>query len=631
MPQRTRAPLAVTTLALGVFVALSTHDARAQEVWLPSSGLSPIEQRLVIAAGPDRVTTWSSLRFDASAGPVAVVVPVTSGASLDWASDAWLEALEGATAPRIFPPKGTSAVCPGEEEPLSAFQVEGQTAHAVALVPAEAMILDDVATVAVWAELYGLVLSPAVEAQLTALTGHHFAVMRYDAPPGYSVTPTLRVTTPGAAPTMPLALTRASGQSLLATTWTFGAGRAALIGATEGALNPDALSWNAAQGTSTYRELRKLKLLALGPNGALVEAAGHEPLAKSVSIADGTASIDAVVTTYTNRAGAYGDATEDPAACALSMASALAGVLPLSAVCPRGELAVVGPAVPCVEVVGPGEADPEKLRCGPQADDLALALSGLSPASTWVTRTALLIADGATGITFPLGFPGGAALSPVVEAASVNLSDCGPSSTSSTGSGRGTSGGAGTGTGYPSGGGEPPHDTVYSETYVHTDLGCDCSGTADTYTTYDDGYDETYASDTSSDSCDGDTASSGNESGDSCSGDTTSSSSTESGDTCSGSSSSGADSGGDTCDGSSSSSSSGDSCDGGGSSGSSGGGCDSGGSSGSSGCSGGSSGGDCSVGGGRPRPPKLSVLAFAAAALLAPLRRLTRRKRSRKP
>jgi hypothetical protein len=625
VPQRTRALLAVTPLALLALVASITSDARAQEVWLPSTGVSPLEQRVVVAVGPDRVTTWSSLRFDAAAGPVGMVVPVASGASLDWASDAWIEALEVATAPRIFPPDGTSATCPGEEEPLSAFQVEGQTAHSITLVPLEAMILDDVPTVAVWADLYGLVLPPAVEAQLGALTGHHFAVMRYDAPPGFSVTPTLRVTTPGATPAMPLALTRASGQSLLATTWTFGAGRAAFVGATEATVNADGLAWNAAQGTSTYRELRELTLLALGAGGVIVEAAGHEPLAKSVSIADGTASIDAVVTTYASRAAAYGDASGDPAACALAMASALAGVLPVADVCPRGELAVVGPSVPCTETVGAGEADPEKLRCGPEADDLALALSGLQPANAWVTRTALLIADGKSGTTFPLGFPGGAAVTPLVEAASVDLSDCGPSSTSSTGSGRGA--GTGSGSGYPTGGAETPHDTVYSETYVHTDLGCDCSGTADTYTTYDDGSDASYydSSDTSSDSCDGDTASSGSESGDSCNGGSSSSSS-ESGDTCDGSSSSSGAESGDTCSGGSSSSSSGDSCDGGGSSGSSSSGCDSGGSSGSSGCSGGSSSGDCSVGGSRPRPPKLSILAFAAAALLAPLRRVTRRR-----
>lgn len=598
---------------------------------MPSGGVSPMEQRLVVAVGPDRVTTWSSLRFDASMGPVGVVVPVAAGASLDWASDAWIEALEVATAPRVFPPDGTSTTCPGEAEPLAPFDVVGQTAHASALGPIEVLLLDDLATVTVWADLYGLILPETVEAQLGALPGAHFVVMRYEAPSGYSLTPTLRVTTPGAAPVMPLALTRAVGQNLLATTWTFGAGRASLVGTTEAPVSLDALAWKAAEGASSYAELRELTLLALGPSGAIVEAAGHDPLTKNLAIAEGTASIDAVVTAYAQRASNYGDATGDPSGCALAMASTLAAVEPVAAVCPRADLGVVGPSVPCAEVVGAGQTDPEKLRCGPRTDDLALALSGLSPAATWVTRIAMLVADGKSGTAFSIGFPGGFDVIPLYEATSVDLSNCPSSSSSSTGAGSGS--GSGTGSGSPTGGSGEGHDIVYSETYVHTDLGCDCSGTADTYTTYDDGYDDgsSYdtSSDTSSDSCDGDTASSGTESGDSCSGGS-SSSSAESGDTCSGSSSS-ADSG-DTCSGgSSSSSSSGDSCSGGSSSGSSGGGCDSGGSSGSSGCSGGSSSGDCSVGGSRPRPPKLSILAFAAAALLAPLRRVTRRRKKAAP
>ena len=76
--------------------------------------------RVAVAAGPSRTTLWTSLRFTAAGGKMGIVVPAPPGTSLDISSDAWFEALEVATAPRVFPPGGSSFYCPGRSGPANA-------------------------------------------------------------------------------------------------------------------------------------------------------------------------------------------------------------------------------------------------------------------------------------------------------------------------------------------------------------------------------------------------------------------------------------------------------------------------------------------------------------------------------
>src|SRR5262249_38504169 len=126
-PGMLRHPLLATSLAC-LLVSLSGH-AHAAGAWIPSASFEPVEQRVAIAIGPQRTTLWTTLRFQASAGPVGIVVPAPPGASLDFSSDAWFEALDVATAPRIFPPIGASPYCPGTGGPGNIFEIAGTVAH----------------------------------------------------------------------------------------------------------------------------------------------------------------------------------------------------------------------------------------------------------------------------------------------------------------------------------------------------------------------------------------------------------------------------------------------------------------------------------------------------------------------
>jgi hypothetical protein len=55
-----------------------------------------------------------------------------------------------------------------------------------------------------------------------------------------------------------------------------------------------------------------------------------------------------------------------------------------------------------VEAPSGDEVSPDDLRCGATSDDLAIALSGLAPASAWVTRSRSLLSPGVFGADTPL-------------------------------------------------------------------------------------------------------------------------------------------------------------------------------------------------------------------------------------
>jgi hypothetical protein len=602
-----RRVFAATSLVC-VMVSLSEH-ARAAGAWVPSgAAFQPIEQRVAVAVGPSRTTVWTSLRFESATGPVGIVVPAPPGASLDFSSDAWFEALEVATAPRIFPPAGISPHCPGKSGPENVFEVAGGVGHTASLKVDDIAVLDDTAAVATWAKQGGLLLSPAVEASLKALSGVRFVGVRFQGLGGPAVTPTLRIAMPGAPP-LPLSLTRAAGEDLRVTAWLIGDGRAHLFGTTPVTVSSESLTWDAKAQKSDYEDERSLALSAAGADGAILECASHDALSLNLSIAEGTASIDGLVTTFFERAAAYGDAAADPSSCVVQAAVALGSNALVSASCARADLGVVDGGAKCVEDPAPGEIDPAKLRCGGASDDLAVALSGLVPAGAWLNRQALQIPAGKVGESFALSFFNGASVSPVRASSGIDVGDCsdhgggssgggmssGSGAGSSAGSGAGpiSSGGA-TGSGAGQSGGSGSDEGSYEEyDESYTTVETSCGYSSEPPETYDDTGDSCDSSETGGDSCD-----SSETGGDSCD------SSETGGDSCD------AGEGEDAC---SSGSYDGDTCDSGSSEDVS---CDSGG------------GEDCAISGKsahKRRAPRLSPIVLGALALLAPLRRRGRR------
>jgi hypothetical protein len=566
---------------------------------------SATELRFAYAETAEWTTMWTSFRLAGDAGPLGVVVPLPDGAFVDHSSDAWFEALEVATAPRVLPPDGLSPYCPGASGPDNPFEISAKVTHEESLLPETIALADDAQGVAAWASAQGLAVDAELSNKLAGTGAVKFVVIRFDTPGGAVSTPTLRISAPKGLPVVPFSITRAGASDLRVTAWLFGEGRGSFTGTTPALVPGNAIAWNAKTGKSNYVAYRD-ELLAGDADRDLIESTSHDALIEATPFANGAASIDAVVTTYFARASMYGNALPDAAACIDAAKATLDADQAVGPACPRGDLAAL--AGPCTAAPpGAGELDAAALFCGPGADDLALVAAGAVPSDTWVTRRTFVIAAGMSGKDRGVFNAASPEKLPLVPAAAVDIGDCfggsGGGATSSSGSGTTTgsttssssgSGGASSGSGSGSTGNGGPGSTgagnsgnyggyagedLGSDVYIDTS-GCACGAPIDTYETVDSG------------------------SGDDC--DSGSSSSSSSGDDC--------DSG--------SSSSSGDDCDSGSSSGS------------SDDCSADSSSSDsdCSVGQGASRArrrsgPKLSVMALSIVALLLPLRRRGTRKR----
>jgi len=585
----------------GVFalvLLLFALPARALGRVIPSSdGPAQLDAlRVAVAFSPHQTTLWTAFRLSGSAQRVAVVLQVAPGSLVDPSSEAWLRALEGATAPRVTAPSGMPECAGG-----SSNQVESTAddAPAATLHPVEVAVLDTPADLDAFASQNQLALSPADHAALD-IPGQRLLALLYALPSGAAAfTQTLRISEPVELASLPLALPRSGSGPIPFTLWTIASGRARLSPGKELAPADVKAVWHEFDGNSDYVQ-RRHDLLSSG-SGAwyLRESSGNSRLFGWTLLPGQGGSVPPATDGYFGTAAQLGDTTSDPANCVQSAAQArVAGSIgmPVADACAPGLLARVpldGGADPtCVEQPASGSVDPDSLRCG-GADDLALALSGLRADKADLTRL-----EGLLGLASPdtqsIDVLTPAPRSPRVVASKLDSSGCqylpsggsGGSSSWGTGGSGGYSGYSGSGGygGYSGYGGYGGSYASSSGGDVNIDMSCSNSG---------------------GDSCSGDSSSS---SGDSCSGDSSSSSD---GSTCAGDSSSSSD--GSTCSGDSSSSSDGATCSGD-SSGADGATC--------SGDSGSSS--SCSLSPGRHA--HLSVWALGLAAVLLPFRRLSRRR-----
>ena len=518
--------------------------------------------------------------MDTTPGPVAVIVPAAPGASLDWTSDAWFEALEIATAPRIEPPSGVVPACPGEQPPGDPVDFIGNPFHVESLSPVEVQILSDADAVASWALSSGMTVTVDTYDAMVSLAGQRFVVARFDAPNGEALTPALRVSGPGVAPVLPLVLTHADASAdLEVAVWTIGSDTAVLDGP-QAMIDQSAISYDAADGSTNYANVRATALSNAGLGASLIETSSRTSIDGELEAAGGDHIIEGVVRSYFNRAATYEGGSFNAQTCIVQVESAIGAADRVAMSCPRADLGVVEGTPSCTEVVQSSEVDPALLRCGNEADDIAVAFSELIASDGWLTRHAMSIPSGNTGALHNVTIQPGPTRNPIVIADNLDLSNCDTTTTTGPGAGgMGGTGGSGTG-GAPttSAGGAAGSVNYVSVPVYEVDTGCgaetvgavlfyidvsineeppdayyqeeeDCGGdTSDSYSpvyeddSEDNGIEDDIVEDADSGGCSGDSSdSSDTSSGDDCGGDT--SESYESSET--GSSSESSDSGGD--------------------------------------------------------------------------------------
>ena len=403
---------------VGVTSVAGVQDAAATGALSAGDDHVPLEQRVALAIGPTRTTLWTQLRADTMTGGLAIIVPAAPGASVDWTNDAWFEALEAATAPRVLPPSGVVPACPGDDPPDDPVDVVGELFHVAPLTPLEVLVLDDADAVAGWAAANGLVVSPGAYDAL-AMLGGKFVAARFNALAGEALTPALRISGPGVAPVLPLVLTEAI-DDLLVTSFVLAEGTATLDGP-ETTIDASFLSYDAASSTSNYPLVRSV---ALDADAWLLEATGRAALTDDVTIADGAHMIDSAIGSYFTRAALYDALSFDAPTCIAMVQQALASNAAVAPSCARADLFVVDGIDTCTETVQGGEVDPALLRCGNDADDLAVAMSEHVASDTWLSRHAMEIPAASRGAVRTVGVTPASAQQPTFVADELDLSNC---------------------------------------------------------------------------------------------------------------------------------------------------------------------------------------------------------------
>jgi hypothetical protein len=636
MPPRVQKPLAGAAILAAAMSLSSTLVAQPAVVAAPAESSELREIRIAVSASPSRNNMWFNLRLVGAADDVYAVVPVPLGARLDLSSDAWFEALQEATLPRIVPPSSPPAACAALTRPSAdAFESVGDSRHDTSLPPEMPLQVHSFAQLVLWAQGAGLQLSMELATRLAdlELQGNRFVALHYQPSPGETLTRTVRISPAPSSPSAPVLLTRTGAARVPVTLWILAHGRVSPASSPAVRLDARLLKWKLG-GAPPLTNYQTLWESAVGPlgNDWVVDSSSHDALFRTVSFASGTESIGSVASTYFERAAGYGDGLPQYAVCAANAAALEANEARVSPACARGDLSVVsddpGKAT-CSEHPAAGEIDPQVLRCGDRTDDLALALSGLSPAKVWLTRWSSFIPAWESRLGEHIQHDAGPALSPVLVASGYDTPACAQDGGTSDGAVAPAEAAApatdppDAAVADPSQGGYPANpgaqgaqDPAFPEDppggATDDDVGTSdepVGGVLDVWVPADPGCSGDTSSSSSADSCSGDSSSSSDSSADSCSGDS-SSSSDSSGDSCSGDSSSSSSSSGDSCSGdtssssgSSSNSSSGDSCSGGSSSGS-------------------SSSSDCSISGKGKRRWPTSAMTMLIAGVLLPLRRL---------
>jgi len=469
----------------------------------PPGSSSTSEVRVAVSSTGARTSRWVSLHVHGTATAFAWVVPVKPSAFVDLSSDAWLESLEDATAPRVVPPDVSPPCGAGGVE------VDGDLAHTTTTVPDSVATAADVATLGNTLAGWGLTvtgdLAPLLEA--AGADGDSFVALLYSSAAPDVTTRTLRIVDASSA-SIPLALT--SGSSTLAVTaYTFTTGGVTVGTGPLLTLDQALLLWQ-ANGTSTYGPVSQT-LLTTNPGSWLLETTGHAELFNG-EVVPGSGAVPALTPTYFSRAWTYGDASGAPSACSAAALAVSTSPSTVAVACPAGALARVGDGT-CEEAPVAEQIAPDALRCGGIADDLAIALSGMSPDGTWLTRARSVVSPGAFGDDTALApAEETSTTGPVVSCSGYGEACGGSSGGAPNPTGGTTSGGSGA---PPSGGGTTdPGGGNGAGSAVSNVVGAALDASSST----DDGCGGDSSSDDSGDSCNGDSGG-GDAGGDDCSGD----------------------------------------------------------------------------------------------------------------
>jgi hypothetical protein len=259
---------------------------------------------------------WASVTVQGSATAFAWIVPARPGALLQLSPDAWLEALEASTAPRVVPPD-VAPPCgfSGGVEVEGSFTPTVTSAPGAVVVAADRPTLD--AALASWGLSVTPELSPAIDAVFAS--GSDLVAMLFADASGTVVTRTLRVVD-DAPPDVPLSLLAAGANAVQVTAFALSGSSTAFGAQPDLTIDPTAILWR-DDGTSTYASARDAMLEA-NPGRWLLETSGSSLVSSPTPLPDG-ATVPSLTAAYDSLAASGGDAgSSDDLAVALGSGDA---------------------------------------------------------------------------------------------------------------------------------------------------------------------------------------------------------------------------------------------------------------------------------------------------------------------
>jgi hypothetical protein len=340
--------------------------------------------RVVVSISQKQTVIWDQVRYSGDPSQFAWVYPVKAGAELQVGNDAWIEALDAYTTPRVAAPE---LLCPGSEAGcgcgsaakdgnggFGGGDVGGRggvtVKHEGSVGPYDTKTISSTTpgAIAAWLTQNGFSIPSAAAPVLDdySTAGFDFIAVRLQPGKGVDSMQPLRVVMPGAQTTFPLKMLSAGTTDKVdIALFVISEGRLDVGGSfSQATIDAKKLSWDFDAGKSNYESLRTSALAGNGGKTWLTTAAKKGALLTSSADNDQVLLSDSVSTAGTILQGyvLQGKLDGVPTACDTNITTA------------------VGLAGSTAEVT-----DASVFACG-TLDDASTALLGMHPADVWVTR-----------------------------------------------------------------------------------------------------------------------------------------------------------------------------------------------------------------------------------------------------
>lgn len=363
----------------------------------PSESTVVTGHRMAMSVSPAQTVLWDSIQYAGDPKEFAWVLPVKPGAVVETSTDAWFETLEAATQTSVQSPNPDCGPidrggCFGSAMMEDAALASGgaleadpvQVVHEGTVGPYETVTLSTKTPGALetWLGDHGFVIDPSMKPVVDAYVAEGFDFIALRLQPGKGVremTP-VRVVTPGAGLSFPLRMVAGgTGAKTSIVLYVIGEGRWQAKDRPNAVVDPSRVFWDFAVGKSNY-PAERAAALAAGDGGTFLTTYARQgsllgPVFSSFSsrfyAVDGAPNggSDTIAGAYALQAAQNGETTDT------------------SCIERFPELSTSSSLVEHCAQQGcaPGSLDAGTFACG-EADDVAVALTGMHPADVWVTR-----------------------------------------------------------------------------------------------------------------------------------------------------------------------------------------------------------------------------------------------------